>query len=194
MWDTEIACFFSHRNLHARMVAGGIEAALILEDDVHMEPSLPQVVRDLLAHPFQDWLVVRFDSKRTQLHVPPSARFRGTEVAALPGGGALFRLGTHVLGTGAYLIKREGAARMLAYSRRIFMPIDHTMDRFWANGIQPYVVRPFPVLQKHDFGSSTGASKPERRGGQPLGRLLARRAQRLLDGLHKRAFLLVRGG
>jgi glycosyl transferase family 25 len=193
MWDTEIACFLSHRGLFERMVAGGVEVALVLEDDVHLEPALPGVVQDLLASPFQDWLVVRLDSKRTQLHDPPSAAFAGRRVAALPGGGALYRLRTHVLGTGGYLIRREGAARMLAYGERIFMPIDHTMDRFWENGIQPYVVRPFPVLQKHEFGSSTGLSKPDRRLGQPLGMRARRRAQRTLDGVRKRVFLLRRG-
>lgn len=194
MWETEIACFFSHRNLFDRMVRDEIEAALVLEDDIHMDPSLPGVVRDLMASPFQDWLVVRLDSKRTQLHQPPNDRCRGTQVAALPGGGTLHRLGTHVLGTGAYLIRREGARRMLAYSQRIFMPIDHTMDRFWENGIQPYVVRPFPVLQTHDFGSSTGVSKPDRRVGQPAGVRMRRRAQRAWDGVRKRIFLMQRGG
>lgn len=193
MWDTEIACYSSHFNIFRRMVAEGMAAALVLEDDVHIEPALPRVVADLLDGP-QDWLVVRLDSKRSQLHEPRSAKLRGTAVAELAGGGTLFRLRTHVLGTGGYLIRLEGAKRMLAYGRRIFMPIDHTMDRFWENGIQPYVVRPFPVLQKQAFGSSTGLSTPDRRLGHPLGVRVRRRLVRGLDGVRKRAFLLMRGG
>ncbi len=192
MWDTEIACFLSHYRLYQRMLRVGMDVALIMEDDVHVEPSLPAVLRDLLACPHDDWLVVRLDSKRDPVHKPPSARFRGTRVFDLPGGGALFRLRTHVLGTGAYLIKREGAARMLAYGKRIFMPIDQTMDRYWENGILPYVVRPFPVAQREHFGSSTGSRPIDRRRSQPIAVRAQRRVQRIVDGLRKRAFNLAR--
>ena len=84
--------------------------------------------------------------------------------------------------------------RLLEYGRRIFMPIDHTIDRFWENGVAPYVIRPFPVLQKHDFGSSTGLSKPDRRLGQPVKVQLRRRLQRSIDGVRKRAHLMMQRG
>ena len=194
MWDNEIACYFSHYGIWQRMVAEGIEVALVLEDDVHVEPALPGVVGDVLASAWRDWMVIRLDTKRGRVLEPRTAKFRGREVAALPGGGAVYRLGTHVLGTGGYLIRREGAARMIDYGRRVFMPVDHTMDRFWENGIRPYVVRPFPVLQKQQFGSSTGVSPPERRHGQPAGVVLSRRVTRVVDGVRKRVYLALNGG
>jgi glycosyl transferase family 25 len=79
---------------------------------------------------------------------------------------------------------------MLAYGRRIFMPIDQTMDRYWENGILPYVVRPFQVHQAEDFGSSTGARALDRRRAQPLPVRVRRRLQRLSDSVRKRAFNL----
>ena len=191
MMDTEIACCLSHYNVYRRMIDEGIATALVMEDDVRVDATFPRVLQDILAAGLTDWMVVRFDTKRTQLQQPPSAKFRGTRVAELPGGGALYRLRTHVLGTGAYLIRREGAARMLAYGGRIFMPIDQTMDRFWENGIVPYVVRPFPVLQNEDFGSSTGIRPPDRRSVQPAPVRLLRRLQRVVDSVRKRAFNLV---
>ncbi len=163
MLDSEIGCFLSHRRLYERMVAENIEVALILEDDVRIDPGFPAIVRELLASPSQDWLVIRFDSKRNRVVAPSKRKFRGTQVATLPGGAALYRLETHVLGVGAYLIRREGAARMLEYGARIFMPIDQTMDRFWENGIVPYVVRPFPVQQAEDFGSHSELHRTSRR-------------------------------
>ena len=191
MMDTEIACCLSHYGIYRRMIDEDIATALILEDDVRVDAGFPTVVQDVLASSFTDWLVVRFDTKRTQLHAPPSAKFAGTRVAELPGGGAMYRLRTHVLGTGAYLIRNEGAARMLSYGARIFMPIDQTMDRFWENGIVPYVVRPFPVLQNEDFGSSTGVRPPDRRSAQPAPVRLLRRGQRMVDAVRKRAFNLM---
>jgi len=192
MMDTEIACCLSHYNVYRRMLRDGIGTALILEDDVHIDATFPRVLQDVVNSHFTDWLVVRLDTKRTQLQDPPSAKYFGTSVADLSNGRALYRLRTHVLGTGAYLIRREGAARMLAYGERVFMPIDQTMDRFWENGILPYVVRPFPVLQKEDFGSSTGVRPPDRRGAQPLAVRIQRRVQRSIDGIRKRVFNFVR--
>ena len=108
-----------------------------------------------------------------------------------PAAPALYRVRSRVLGTGGYLIRRAGAEHMLAYGQRIFMPIDQTMDRYWENGILPYVVRPFPVLQLDDFGSSTGVRPRGRRSTQPLDVRLMRRMQRVIDSVHKRAFNLV---
>src|SRR5262249_53330006 len=103
------------------------------------------------------------------------------------------RLRTHVLGVGAYLVQRRGAERLLDYGRRIFLPIDQAMDRYWENGIVPYVVRPFPVQQREEFGSSTGVRPPMRRNLQSLRQRSRRRLQRALDGVNKRLFSLVHG-
>jgi len=191
MMDTEIACFLSHRRLYERILRDGIEAALIMEDDVRVEPTLPAVLDGLLAAAHIDWAVVRLDSKRSQVIEPPrQGKFLGARVADLPAGAGLYRLRTHVLGVGAYLIRREGARRMLEYGRRIFMPIDQTMDRYWENGILPFVVRPFQVHQAEDFGSSTGVRALDRRSVQPFGVRVRRRLQRMSDGVRKRAFNL----
>jgi glycosyl transferase family 25 len=190
MLDTELGCYLSHYRLYERIVREGIETALILEDDLEISPDLPVLLQDLLTRPDNEWLVVRLESLRHRVRTPPSAEFLGKRVADLSGGAGLYRLRTHVLGAGAYLIRREGAARMLEYGRRIFMPIDHTMDRFWENGILPYVVRPFPVRQRTDFESRIGTRGAERHRGQPLIAHVRRRIQRVRDSLRKRAFRL----
>ncbi len=191
MRDGEIACCHSHNRIYARMVRDRIETALILEDDVTIDARLPGVISELLASPFRDWDVIRLDCKRGRVIDPPSPKFRGRQVLGLSDGAGLFRLQTHVLGVGAYLIRQEGAARMLKYAERIFMPIDQMMDRFWENGIIPYVVRPFPVHQGDEFGSHAGdRSLDQRRVGQPFAMKQARRLQRMVDGLSKRLFNL----
>ena len=192
MKDSEIGCFLSHYRLYERMVRESIDVALILEDDILTDTALPRVVRDLLAAPFQDWLVVRLDCKRSQVVTPTQAKYRGDQVETLPDGAGLYCLKTQVLGVGAYLIRRKGAERMIAYGRRIFMPIDQTMDRYWENGILPYIVRPFPVTQGDDFGSHSGDRSKERRQAQPLSVRLVRKAQRVADSVNKRLFNLRR--
>jgi glycosyl transferase family 25 len=191
MLDSEIGCYLSHRGLYQRIVREGLSMALILEDDVRIDDQFPAVLRAVVDAPFRDWLVVRFDSKRGRVTKPTSRKFAGCQVASLPDGAGLFRLETHVLGVGAYLIKRAGCERMLAYGTPIFMPIDQTMDRFWENGIVPYVVRPFVVHQTEDFGSHSEADRGrQRRAGQGWGVRARRRLQRVRDGFSKRAFNL----
>ncbi len=190
MKDSEIGCFLSHYRIYERMLREGIETALVLEDDVSIQPNLPTVVADLLECPYTGWLVVRLDTKLGRVAQPATPKFTGTRVAELPNGGTFFRLRTQVLGVGAYLIRQEGAARMVAYGKRIFMPIDQTMDRYWENGIIPHAVRPFPVDQGDDFGSHSGDRSNARRRDQPMLVRIRRRLQRMEDSVRKRMFNL----
>ncbi|TWB38784.1 glycosyl transferase family 25 [Nitrospirillum viridazoti] len=187
MLDTEIGCYLSHYRLYERMVRENIPAALIMEDDVELSPALPRIVEDLLADPAPEWQVVRLESLRPRVREPKTPKFRGRTVQTLRDG-ELVRLGTHVLGFGAYLIRLDGARRMLDYGRRIFMPVDQTMDRYWDNGIAPYLVRPIPVRQRTDMDSRIGARPAGRHEGQPLAIQLARRWQRLSDSVRKRLY------
>ena len=188
MKDSEIGCYLSHHRIYERMVREDIGLALILEDDVSIGPALPDVLAQLVACPFTDWLVVRLDTKLGRVNEPASPKYLGERVADLGGGTGLYRLRTQVLGVGAYLIRREGAVRMIEYGKRIFMPIDQTMDRYWENGIRPYVVRPFPVHQADSFGSHSGDRSNARRRAQPFLVRQRRRLQRIEDAIRKRIF------
>lgn len=190
MLPTEIGCYLSHYRLLQRIVRDNIPFALILEDDLDISPSLPATVTELLHQPDPSWLVVRLESLRSRVVNPQTNRECGKPVMTLTAG-VLYKLGVHVLGFGAYLISREGAKRMLDYGQRIFMPIDQTMDRFWDNGIVPYVVRPFPIRQRTDFESRIGSRPKGRHLSQPLKFRLWRRWQRLVDGINKRIYARV---
>ncbi|MDE2583681.1 MAG: glycosyltransferase family 25 protein [Rhodospirillales bacterium] len=188
MRAAEIGCYLSHYRLWQRVLDERRQAALILEDDIDIDLDLPDLITRLLACP--DWLVVRLHSMRTPVLHPRTEAARGERVAALGGGRGLYRLGTHTLGAAAYLIRAEGARRLLAHGRRIVRPVDQTMDRFWENGIAPYVVRPFPVRQLPAFESSIGARPPGAGEDQPADIVLARRLERLRDSVKRRVYLL----
>jgi glycosyl transferase family 25 len=190
LFDTELACCLSHLQVYERIVRDGIAAALVMEDDIALDSDFADIVRDLAARDIPDWLVIRLTSLRQRVAEPRSAKFRGTPVAALPRGRALYRLKTHVLGGGAYLIRRDGAARMLDYAGRPFMAIDQMMDRYWENGILPFVVRPFPATQHTDIPSSTEERPRGRHRQQPFAIRMGRRLQRVRDGAGKRLFNL----
>ena len=187
MTNSEIACYLSHYRLYERIWRENLPVALILEDDIDIAAGFVETLKDLMADPDPEWSVVRLQTQRGRVAQPSSTNDLGRHVRSA-GGGNLYQIDTHVLGGCAYLMRRQGARAMLDYGRRISRPIDQTMDRFWENGIVPYVVRPFPVRQHPDFQSEIGvrgkAACPDERARDALvGRVI--RAQ---DGLRKRIF------
>jgi glycosyl transferase family 25 len=155
MSDAEIACYLSHYRCYERIADDALPMALILEDDIAVSPNFRSVVEALATQPDPEWTVVRLQSARTKVAQPRTAKARGLAVADLPGG-TLMRLRTHVRGGCAYLMRRPAAEAMLTYGRRIVRPIDQTLDRYWENGIEPFIVRPLPVWQNPDFTSEIG--------------------------------------
>jgi glycosyl transferase family 25 len=189
MTDTEIACYLSHYRIYERICREKLPLALILEDDVDIAPNFVTAIDALAAQPNPQWTVVRLQTLRRKLLEPDCALTHGRLVGEL-GESGLFRLDTHVLGGCAYLMRLPAAQTMLTYGRIISRPIDQTLDRFWENGIVPYVVRPFPARQHHGFGSQIGvrgkaAYVEEKRVDAVRGRLIRAR-----DGINKRMFRL----
>jgi glycosyl transferase family 25 len=186
MTGGEIACYLSHYQIYEHIVASDIEVALILEDDIDCVEDLRAIVRELALQEDPQWTVVRLQSAKVNVVTPDSARAFGAPVAQVAGR-TLCRLTTTVLGGCAYLIRREAAAVMLEFGRRIFLPIDHTLDRYWENGIVPFVIRPLPVWQNDALASAIGP-----RGSEVFGKAgtARKRARRAIDGFNKRAFHL----
>lgn len=186
MTDAEVACCLSHRTAYARIVALRLPMALVLEDDVDCDDDLAHILRLLAAAPPAPWLVLRLQSTKGEV-VAGAGKGRGV-VAARLADRTISRLSTGVLGGCGYVVKLEGARRLLRYTARTFMPADQCMDRFWENGVAPYVLRPFPVRQCEAIPSEIGARKIERSADWRW--TAARRLQRAWDGLAKRAYAL----
>src|SRR4051812_39632643 len=55
----EIGCLLSHRAVYQHMVDNNIDRALVLEDDVEIEPNFPQIIEEIIQSPVQ-WDVIRF--------------------------------------------------------------------------------------------------------------------------------------
>ena len=187
MTDGEIACYLSHLQVYRRMVEQGIETALILEDDITCVANLKSVVEDVMRLSAPAWQVMRLQSTKQSVSMPDEARGYG-KLVGKAGGREVFRIRTSVLGGCAYLIRSTAAAAMLARSRRIEMPIDQTLDRYWENGIVPYVVRPMPVWHDDRFPSEIGERGRRLAPRSPSSIVLQRRAQRLVDSFNKRVF------
>ncbi len=187
MTDSEIACYLSHLSIYRLMLEKQIPVALILEDDISCAEDLRSIVDNLVSQTNGNWQVLRLQSTKRSVAEPSSERTTGQSVAKV-GSHEIYRLRTSVLGGCAYLIRLQAAASMLARSRRINMPIDQTLDRYWENGIIPYVVRPMPVWHEDKFGSEIGARGRAIGPTPSLSLLMGRRVQRLIDAANKRIF------
>jgi glycosyl transferase, family 25 len=113
----EAALTLSHRKVWRRFLASGAEHATILEDDIHLGRGCQQTL-DL------DWTQWNFDAVKleTLFHVVWLER-RGRPA----GERMLHRLGAEHLASAAYLISRAGAKKMLAATRDLHEPLDHTL-------------------------------------------------------------------
>jgi len=190
MSDSEIACYLSHLSIYSKMIEHRIDAALILEDDISAMGDLKPAVEGVLKLPKSAWQVVRLQStKRCVSHPEPDDKSMGEALAKI-GPREIFRLKTSVLGGCAYLIRLGAASAMLARSELIDMPIDQTLDRYWENGIIPYVLRPMPVWHEDLFESEIGVRGRAKMKNAPAGVLMRRRGQRLIDSFNKRIFWL----
>ena len=188
MSDSEIACYLSHLSVYSKMVEHRIGVALVLEDDISCANDLKPIVDEVLKLPTTGWQVLRLQStKRCVSNPDPNAKTIGEPVARV-GQREIFRLNTSVLGGCAYIIRLGAAAAMLARSEQIDMPIDQTLDRYWENGIIPYVLRPMPVWHEDLFESEIGARGRAVEKKQPLGVVARRRMQRVVDSFNKRIF------
>lgn len=184
----EMGCALGHRRVLERIRADGPALALVLEDDVRLDAALVPILTALAAAGPGPWDLVRLAGLREAKLAIAVAHSR--PICPLGPRHALYRLKTHILGAQGYVVTQAGAQRLLDYTARIFLPWDHAMDRYWENGLDPYVVHPFPIGHRTDLPSAIGTRDPGRRHHQGAWALWRRRFNRWRDGLAKRWYRL----
>ena len=132
----EIGCYASHLAICAEIVASASDApTLILEDDIECPPFMKPVLDRVITALPDAWDIVRlsYPSKRAALRV-----------ATLVDGFELVRYSQAPVSTGAYLLSRSGATKLLTKRWRD-IPIDHDLRRVWAWDLKTFGVSPPPV-------------------------------------------------
>jgi glycosyl transferase family 25 len=140
----EIGCYASHLTL-MRQVSESGQTALILEDDVVIEPTFPALLDELLALD-EPWDILR-------LTVSPRNNSPWLRLRGLSNGYSLARYFRVPPRTGAYLIRPEGARKFLEWQRPRWRPVDQDLRRVWDHGLKTLHVVPVPVMQ--NLGEST---------------------------------------
>jgi len=133
----ELGCYLSHVDVMRSFLASDAEFALVLEDDVLLQDSLPAVLQGLMKHRTR-WDVAKL-----------SAVHRGTpqpylEVAP---GHQLAVMLSRCTGSSAYLMNRQAAQAYLREPGGLLpmqLPYDHVFDQGWRFGIKFRLVTPTP--------------------------------------------------
>ena len=147
----ELGCYLSHVAVMRAFLASDAAFALVLEDDVLLQDSLPAVLQGLMAHPGR-WDVVKL-----------SAVHRGTpqpylEVAP---GHQLAVMLSRCTGSSAYLMNRRAAQAYLREPGGLLpmqLPYDHVFDQGWRFGLKVRLVTPQPCGHDAQIESTIGTS------------------------------------
>ena len=125
----QIACALSHVGVLERVVGRGLERALVLEDDVRLEPDFCGRLDAALSETPPDFdLLYLYDG------YPDSS-------TPVPGASQV-RASGYPLGAVAYAVSRQGAARVL----ELILPIRDHLDEMLATHVERGHLRAFSVI------------------------------------------------
>jgi glycosyl transferase family 25 len=149
----EIACFLSHRRAWQMIAADPAAFGAVLEDDIHIAPSLPV----LLAG--DGWIPAGADVVKLETMMRPVYLDRAAVPA--PAGHALHRLRSTHAGTAGYIISRDAAARLVARHQHAGRTVDAYLFELpdgAARGLNVYQLDPSACIQDDRLSSDTHRS------------------------------------
>lgn len=131
----EIGCYASHLEAWRELLRSGERCVAIFEDDVELAPDLPEVLA-AIERLDADWDMVKLiglSEKRPQWRRP-----------LLPGRDLVgFRRVPSL--TGAYVVSRSGAAKLLERRIPFGRPIDVDLRYWWECDLRILGIYPYPV-------------------------------------------------
>ena len=161
----EIGCFLSHRKAWQAIVDGGLDAGLIVEDDVEPDEKLFAPALALALETIQPGDYIRF---------PYRSHTDGGAEVAKAGDIALVEPAHVGLGMQMQLVGRAAAAELLKVTERFDRPVDTTIQMRWLAKICILAVRPPSIRQ---IGHLLGGTIVQKKS-KPLSEVLSREVKR----------------
>jgi len=149
----EIGCLLSHKKVYEEIVARGLDAAIILEDDVVFESDFVEAIRGCLEAPVE-WDMIRFLSRKKifkknyrTIYKPSQSRYELVRIMATPGGAY------------GYMLSQNGARTLLQHMKKIWLPIDAIHGRVWKTKINCLALYPSPLFPDLEEISTIGDTR-----------------------------------
>jgi GR25 family glycosyltransferase involved in LPS biosynthesis len=155
----EVGCFLSHRKAWQKIVDEGWDTALVVEDDLEIDPD----TRDALLR-----LIARHAGPQRFIRIPPKDREPVTTVTDREEGLLLFTPRRIGLQTTAQLVGREAAKRLLACTERLDRPVDSFLQMHWASGQKIETILPNGCREKSFASAGSTVQNKTRSLGQKL--------------------------
>lgn len=157
----EIACYMSHRKAWQKLLDSEDNAAIILEDDIVLDPLFAQLQKPVAAladSRFAQWDLIKlaqpFRPKESQ-PLETFGEFQLVDYEKPP------------MGACAYLVSRQGAKKLLSRVP-FFRPVDVDMQWQWETGAHVLGLLPYTVDNSHthesDIFSVANRHASKRRG------------------------------
>lgn len=155
----EIGCFLSHRKAWQKIVDAGWDAALIVEDDLEIDPDK----RDALLR-----LLERHAGPERFIRIPPKDREPVTTVTDQEDDLFLFTPRRIGLQTTAQLVGREAAKRLLKCTEQLDRPVDSFLQMHWATRQRIETILPNGCAEKNFANAGSTVQSKTRTFGQKL--------------------------
>lgn len=161
----EIGCYASHLKCWERVAAADAPMALVIEDDVRIDEDILQTLQGVESSGVEFDMIKLVGRPRESVLrvVRPIGSRRLVEYFRVPSS------------SGAYLVSRTGARKLVARRRRFFRPVDVDLRYWWEvdSAFRMFGVHPYPVSQA-GFASGLDKQTASRAG------LLRKRVLRLM--------------
>lgn len=131
----ELGCYLSHFRLWERVAALEDEFYVILEDDVDVDASVPEVLAAINRLQF-DWDVIRLAGLGVVPYLIAGKLDPHHDLVTLMRGST---------GTQGYCISSKGARKLIEKALPISTPVDVYLDHDWISGIKTLAVMPYPI-------------------------------------------------
>jgi glycosyl transferase, family 25 len=169
----ELGCYYSHLAPWEAVELRGLPGALVLEDDIFLDPALPDVVTEVARLPHLD--MVRLSSLNP---------VRGIPLFRLAAGRCLLLPTKNPSRTQGYWVSTMGARRLRHLLATPALPIDDELDAYWCYGMCIPVLTPLRVREEDDAVSLIGArggsvSKSEKNLRQHFARVVQAQHRKL---------------
>ncbi len=140
----ELGCYLSHLQVMQAFLASTAEFALVLEDDVLLHPTLPEVLQGLMQHATR-WDVVKLSAVHSGTPMPYLQVAPGHQLAVML---------SRCTGSSAYLMNRRAAQVYANGLLPMQLPYDHVFDQGWRFGIRYRLVTPTPCGHDNTVAST----------------------------------------
>ena len=174
--SAEIACFQSHRKCWQEILDRGLEAALIIEDDVDIIDGEFTAAVKLAMKEIKMGDLIRF---------PMKPREKPRNISVKRDNISIFEPTVIGLGTQAQIVTYDAARRLLEKTEHFDRPIDVYLQLRWKHGVRVLTLWPHGVRER---SSSLGGSLigKERSNGDKLRRELLRPLYRAKLNIYSR--------